>query len=147
MIKVTAENGAKKEYKINAYVAESPQIYAKYEDGEVGIFHKVKELKAPEGFTPVEQKIDDKLITVYENGIFAMVYGVNEKEERNFYLFDKEQNSIISLNTLDNEVIENKNIPNYIIYAISAVFLLIILFLIILLFKQRKGKTNEANNQ
>lgn len=76
-----------------------------------------------------------------------MVYGVNEAGERNFYLFDKEQNSIISLNTLDNEVIENTNIPNYIIYAISAVFLLIILFLIILLFKQRKGKTNEANNQ
>lgn len=147
MIKVTAENGAKKEYKINAYVAEGPQIYAKYEDGEVGIFHQVKKLKAPEGFTPVEQKIDDKLITVYENGIFAMVYGVNEAGEKNFYLFDKEQNSIISLNTLDNEVIENKNIPNYIIYAISAVFLLIILFLIILLFKQRKGKTNEANNQ
>lgn len=76
-----------------------------------------------------------------------MVYGVNEAGERNFYLFDKEQNSIISPNISNNEVIENKNIPNYIIYAISAVFLLIILFLIILLFKQRKGKTNEANNQ
>lgn len=77
-----------------------------------------------------------------------MVYGVNEAGERNFYLFDKEQNNIISSpNTLDNEVIENTSIPNYIIYAISAVFLLIILFLMILLFKQRKEKTNETNSQ
>lgn len=76
-----------------------------------------------------------------------MVYGVNEAGKRNFYLFNKEQNSIISPNTLDNELIENTNISNYIIYAISVVFLLIILFLIILLFKQRKGKTNETNSQ
>ena len=96
LIKVTAENGAQKEYKITAYVAESPKSYVKYNDNEIGIFSNVKNLQIPEGFVASEHSIDENTITVYSSEALSIVYATNEKGERNFYLFDKEQNSIIS---------------------------------------------------
>ena len=96
LIKVTAENGAQKEYKITAYVAESPKAYIKYNDNEIGIFSNVKNLQIPEGFVASEHSIDENTITVYSSEALSIVYAMNEKEEKNFYLFDKEQNSILS---------------------------------------------------
>lgn len=96
VIKVTAENGTQKEYKITAYVAESPKAYIKYNDNEIGIFSNVKNLEIPEGFVASEHSIDGNTITVYSNEAFSIVYATNEKGERNFYLLDKEQNSITS---------------------------------------------------
>ncbi len=122
-------------------------MYRKYEESEVGIYYQLKGLKVPDGFTKVEQKVDDKVITVYENGVFTMAYGVNAKGEKNFYLWDKEQNGIISPNASESEEIQSENTPNYIIYIMGSLLLLSIIFLIILAFKQRKGKVNETNNQ
>jgi len=76
-----------------------------------------------------------------------MAYGVNAKGEKNFYLWDKEQNGIISPNASESEEIQSENTPNYIIYIMGSLLLLSIIFLIILAFKQRKGKVNETNNQ
>ena len=123
-------------------------MYRKYEESEVGIYYQLKGLKVPDGFTKVEQKVDDKGITVYENGIFTMAYGVNTKGEKNFYLWDKEQNSIISPEAPESEVIiQNTNPQNYMIYIMGSLLLVSILFIIILVFKQRKGKANETSNQ
>lgn len=147
MITVIAENGSKKEYKIYAYVEESPQVYMPYEESEIGIYHQLKGLKAPVGFTASEQKIEDKMITIYENGVFAMVYGVNAKGEKNFYLWDKEQSSIIRPNIPVSEETQSVNLQNYIIYIMGILLLASIILLIILVFKQRKGKANETSNQ
>lgn len=77
-----------------------------------------------------------------------MAYGVNTKGEKNFYLWDKEQNSIISPKAPESEVIiQNTNPQNYIIYIMGSLLLVSILFIIILVFKQRKGKANETSNQ
>ena len=207
---------------------ESPQVYMRYMENEVGIFHHLKNLKIPEGFTAREQKIEDKTINVYDNGAFAIVYGMDEKKERSFYWFDKEKSSIISKITpitiankkaflinleeakegfelssisIDeteikgyqfkeglegyillvvlnekgekveylyetsegtmqlyggfstvkkeqyNEMMKIIEIQKYVICAISALLLLSIMLVIILVFKQRKGKANETSNQ
>lgn len=77
-----------------------------------------------------------------------MAYGVNTKGEKNFYLWDKEQNSIINPKALESEEVQSTNTSNYIIYMIGSLLLLSIIFLIILVvFKQRKGKINETKNQ
>lgn len=96
IVKVTAENGSQKEYKINAYVEETPKATIKYNEEEIGIFNNVKNLQIPEGFNATEHIIDGNTITIYENGSFSIIYGADEKNERSFYLFNKEQNNIIS---------------------------------------------------
>lgn len=53
----------------------------RYMENEVGIFHHLKNLKISEGFTVKEQKIEDKTINVYDNGAFAVVYGIDEKRK------------------------------------------------------------------
>lgn len=56
----------------------------------------MKNLQIPEGFTASEHSIEGKSIAIYGNEFFSIIYGVEANEERNFYLFDKEQNTIIS---------------------------------------------------
>ena len=56
----------------------------------------MKNLQIPEGFVASEHSIDENIITVYSSEALSIVYAMNEKEEKNFYLFDKEQNSILS---------------------------------------------------
>lgn len=68
----------------------------KYNEGEIGIFSHMKNLQIPEGFTASEHSIEGKSIAIYGNEFFSIIYGVEANEERNFYLFDKEQNTIIS---------------------------------------------------
>lgn len=118
-----------------------------YQESEVGVFHHIKDLKTPDKFSTSELTINDKNITVYENGIFTMVYGINEKGEKNFYLFDKEKNSIISPKTLGDEPTRIVDIQKYILYVFSGLLLIINIVLIVILLKQRKEKTNEASNQ
>lgn len=108
IVKVTAENGSQKEYKINAYVEETPKATIKYNENEIGIFNNIKNLQIPEGFNATEYVIEENTIAIYENGFFTIIYGANEKNERSFYLFDKEQNNIIS--KIEPMTIANKGI-------------------------------------
>lgn len=95
---VTAENGSKKTYRIKAYVDESPDVFLDYLDGKIGIVKNAEGIPALEGFESKEHEIDGKKITIFTKDKLSLIYGLNG-EERNYYLFDKEKNTIINLLT------------------------------------------------
>ncbi len=95
-IVVTAENGASKTYMIKAYVDETPEVYLNYKDEKVGFIRNHREIPLPEGFTSSEHIIEGHTVLVFSKGSIDIIYGQNEKNERGFYLFDKNQNMLQS---------------------------------------------------
>ena len=47
---VTAENGEERRYILKAYVDETPQVYLKYKNTEIGVVRNLKDVIIPEGF-------------------------------------------------------------------------------------------------
>lgn len=111
-IKVTAENGDVKVYKINAHVDETPEVYLDYKKEKIGIVRNYEGVKIPENFKKDEYTLNDEIITVFTSENFTLIYGVNDKNEKSFYLFDKEKNEIL------NKFIP-LNINNNVIYVID----------------------------
>lgn len=95
-ITVTAENGEKKIYTIKIYVDESPQVYLEYNDNKIGIIRNYKGLTIPENFKEIEHKVNEKDIKIFTNEKIDIIYGINEENEKNIYIFDKENNKIKS---------------------------------------------------
>ena len=77
-ITVTAENGSTKDYKINVYVDDTPQV------------------TIPQGFTENTKEIDNHTITLFTNKNITVIYGLNEKNEKYFYLYDDIKNECLS---------------------------------------------------
>ncbi|MCI8331083.1 MAG: cadherin-like beta sandwich domain-containing protein [Bacilli bacterium] len=105
---VTAENGNQKKYTIKVYVDESPQTYIEYQKKQIGIIRNYEGVTIPENFTKSEHTIEGKQIAIFNNEKLDIIYGIDEQKEKNFYLFDKEQNKI--LNKLIPITINNKTI-------------------------------------
>ncbi len=95
-ITVTAENGTKKTYTIKAYVDETPQVYLKYKNKKIGIIRNQDGIPLPDGFTPQEYKMNDHTILIFSKDKIYMIYGLNESNEKGFYVFDKEKNELKS---------------------------------------------------
>ena len=93
---VTAENGDKKVYKIHVYVDDTPQIYLDYQSQKIGIIRNLEGVTVPEGFQKEEYVIDEKIIPIFKKENIYILYGINENNESDFYLYDKENNTIIS---------------------------------------------------
>ena len=79
---------------------------------------------------------------------------LNEKGEKVEYLYETSEGTMQlygGFSTVKkeqyNEMIKIIEIQKYVICAISALLLLSIMLVIILVFKQRKGKANETSNQ
>ena len=94
---VTAENGTKKTYTIKAYVEEVPNVYLKYKNEEVGIIRNYKNVTIPENFEKEEYTIGENTIPIFVKGKIQIVYGMNQKNEKNFYVFNKEENKLINI--------------------------------------------------
>lgn len=93
-IGVTAENGAVKNYTIKAYVDETPQVILEYKKEKIGIVRNLKGITIPETFTEKTHTIGEYTITIFENEKLTLIYGINEKNEKNFYIFNKNKNEI-----------------------------------------------------
>lgn len=96
IISVIAENGAERIYKITAYVDETPQVYLKYKDKEIGVVRNLKGVIIPEGFNQIQHPINNYTINIFNNGYFSILCGINEQNERNFYIIDTTKNECIS---------------------------------------------------
>ena len=106
-ITVTAENGSKKVYTIKAYVDETPQVYLNYKNEKIGVIRNNSDMPTLEGFSNSEYKIDDNTINLFTKDALNLIYGINEKNERGFYLFNKDSKKIeykISLLKVDDKV-------------------------------------------
>lgn len=96
IISVLAENGAERTYKITAYVDETPQVYLKYKDKQIGVVRNLKGIVIPEGFNQVQHTVNNYSINTFNNGNFSILYGINDKNEKNFYIVDTTKNECIS---------------------------------------------------
>lgn len=111
-IKVTAENGNIKVYKINAYVDETPEVYLDYNKEKIGIVRNYEGVNIPENFTKEDYTLNDKTISIFTSEHLTLIYGLNENNEKSFYLFNKEKNEILNKFT-------PLNINNHIFYIID----------------------------
>lgn len=95
-ITVIAENGAEKIYTIKAYVDETPQVYLKYKDKEIGIVRNLKDVTIPEGFNEKQHQVNDNSISIFDNGHFSIIYGIDNENNKNFYIIDTQKNECIN---------------------------------------------------
>lgn len=93
LVVVTAENGNKKTYTISAFVDETPKIYLYYNDEKIGLVRTLDgvELK---NFKTVDHVLNDENIVLFQNENLTFIYGQNERGDKNFYLFDKENETL-----------------------------------------------------
>lgn len=147
-VTVTAENGAKKVYKVKAYVDETPQVYLKYKEEEIGVVRNLKNLSVPKEFKKKQHQINDYPIDIFDNGHFSMIYGINSQGVKNFYIIDTQKNELYSGNVSTNciqceELTKQINNQQIIIYVLAAFLLVGITGVIVLSIKLRKEKVNE----
>lgn len=92
-IKCKAENGSVKTYTITINVDETPLVYLKHGKQKLGVVRNVKDLGIPESFEATTIKIDDQDVTAYHSNNMnkTILYLVNEKNEKNFYLYDEKE--------------------------------------------------------
>ena len=92
-IKCKAENGSVKTYTITINVDETPLVYLKHGKQKLGVVRNVKDLGIPEFFEATTIKIDDQDVTAYHSNNMnkTILYLVNEKNEKNFYLYDEKE--------------------------------------------------------
>lgn len=95
-IKVIAEDDSEKIYTIKVYVDETPQVYLKYRDKEVGVIRNLKEVSILEGFNQKEHKIGEYTISIFDNKHFSIIYGIDTEKNKNFYIIDTEKNECIN---------------------------------------------------
>ena len=88
-----AENGSTKTYTITVNVYETPQFYLKLNKQKLGVVRNVKDLGIPESFEATTIKIEENEVTAYHSNNMnkTILYLVNEKGEKNFYLYDEKE--------------------------------------------------------
>lgn len=88
-----AEDGSTKTYMITVNVDETPQVYLKLNKQKLGVVRNVKDLGIPESFEATTIKIDGNEVTAYHSNNMnkTILYLVNEKGEKNFYLYDEKE--------------------------------------------------------
>lgn len=88
-----AENESTKTYTITVNVDETPQVYLKLNKQKLGVVRNVKDLGIPESFEATTIKIEENEVTAYHSNNMnkTILYLVNEKGEKNFYLYDEKE--------------------------------------------------------
>lgn len=95
-ITVIAENGEERIYTIKAYVDDTPQVYLKYKEKEIGVVRNLKEVTIPEGFQKKQHTVNEYSISVFNNEKFSIICGIDTEGNKNFYTIDTENNECIN---------------------------------------------------
>lgn len=93
---VTAENGGTKKYTIKVIVDETPTTFVDYGNGKLGVVKNLKAVSVPAGFEETTVTINGEEVKAWTNGNMkkTIVYLINEKNEKNFYIYDNGIKSI-----------------------------------------------------
>ena len=87
----TAENGSKKEYKVDVYVDETPQVYLNYNGQNLGVVRNQTNIGIPTTFEATTVSISGQAVQAYYSSQMDMtlLYLVNESEGKNFYIYEQ----------------------------------------------------------
>lgn len=91
-ITVTAENGSTKKYTIKAFVDDTPQVTLNYKGKKIGVVRNFEGVTIPEGFAEKKTEIDKHTISLFTNKNITIVYGLDENNNKSFYLYDSKTN-------------------------------------------------------
>lgn len=96
---VTAEDGTMKTYEIKVSVDETPEIFVEYNGQKLGVVKTMKDVSIPESFEEKKVELDGKEITAYHSNLkeLTIIYMINEKDEKNWYLYDEGTKTITSI--------------------------------------------------
>ena len=97
-VTVTAENGSIKRYTLSVIVTEKPTQFLTYDNQKLGILNDLSKTDVPKGFEKTTIKIDNKDVTALQNKDMGLtlLYLQNEKEETGFYIYDTQENKVLS---------------------------------------------------
>ena len=98
-VKVTAENGDVRTYKINIYVEEKNLTQIKFDKMNYGIVTKVDRLEAPAGFEKTTLAVNGKDVPAWKNADMklTLLYLRNEDGNKDFYIYDEKEGTVVSL--------------------------------------------------
>lgn len=84
----TAENGTKKTYTLTFHVDETPLVYTKFNDIDLGVVRILDNVKVPSGFEKSTIELEDKKIDGYTNEKLKLdiAYLVDESGNKDFYI-------------------------------------------------------------
>ena len=87
----TAENGSKKEYKVNVYVDETPLVFTTYNNQNLGVVRNQTNIGIPTSFEPTTLLLEGSEVKAYHSNQMniSLVYLVNESAEKNFYIYEE----------------------------------------------------------
>lgn len=91
-----AENDSTRTYSIEIYVDEKPLVFLTHHKQKLGFVRNLDGLEIPKGFIETTLKVKDKEVVAWKNDVTkqVLVYLINEKNEKNFYLY---HNQIVSI--------------------------------------------------
>ena len=86
----TAENGSQKEYKIDAYVDESPLVFVEYQKSQLGVVRVLDEIKIPAGFEETKTTLDQHEIPAWINSQLGITicYMQDKDNKKAFYVVE-----------------------------------------------------------
>lgn len=87
---VTAENGSKKSYTINVNVKEKPTVFTQFGETKLGLLKSTHGIEVPNGFVGTTVELEGQSISAWANETsgLTLVYLMDEKENKNFYIFE-----------------------------------------------------------
>lgn len=89
-ITVTAENGNPKVYTINAYVDETPLIFTKYGEDELGVVRNLSAVTPLEGFEETTVLIEGNEVKAWHSPTRNITIIYLQKEDvKNYYIYDE----------------------------------------------------------
>ena len=95
-ITCVAEDSSTRTYVIKAYVEEKPAVFYELDGQQLGVVRNLDKVEY-ERFKKKETKAGSDTITVFTGEYFRLLYLVNEKGEKDFYLYDKKNNKVMEL--------------------------------------------------
>lgn len=93
-------NTTKKTYTINVFVKVLPVTHLNFNNKQYGIMAELTNVSAPAGFKKTKTTINKENVEVYTNNDVILVYGIDDNENGEFYIYREDDGMIAKFNPL-----------------------------------------------